>query len=97
VGRITAGGAEGTNPIILYEHTDHTGKGLVLSVGKGQCLDLPTDFNDITSSVNTYGNCFWLCEHSNCFGSCKKFGPGVGNHKYVGDLYNDHISSVKQC
>lgn len=90
-------GKTGKKRITLYENANHGGQSLELYVRKGKCVDLPLLFNDKATSVNTHGNCFYLCEHSSCYGSCQKLAPGFGDENFLGFSYNDRVSSVRQC
>ena len=82
--------------VILFEHKDFQGRRTVVR-GEGRCWNLDPSFNDITSAVNTRGNCVRLYEHKDCGGAYIELKPGTGSHNWVGDHWNDRISSVRSC
>lgn len=76
----------------LYQHADFEGN--IYDVGSNQeDPDLWRTFNDVASSLVVPGNCeLWVFEHKDFAGRRKPFGPG--HHRYVGDYWNDRISSA---
>uniref|UniRef100_A0A914Q0K8 Uncharacterized protein n=1 Tax=Panagrolaimus davidi TaxID=227884 RepID=A0A914Q0K8_9BILA len=86
----------------LYENIDQQGNRIALDIPQG-CSNSVRDyhFNDMASSINTYGQCLILCADANCQGRCVKFSAGNDNqcqHSNFGACqFNDQASSVKNC
>ncbi|XP_026679480.1 uncharacterized protein LOC103509026 [Diaphorina citri] len=82
--------------IWLFRDKDHKGGHIEMS-GEG-CQNLPGDFNDRTSSVNTHGGCVRLYEHGGCTGDVRDVFMGSGAHNDLGALgFNDKVTSVGNC
>jgi hypothetical protein len=81
--------------VVLFDDNDFKGRANIVK-GDGRCWNLD-QFNDRTSSVNTRGNCVRLYNDADCEGEWIEVEPGSGGHGYVGDDYNDKISSVRSC
>lgn len=83
----------------LYQHSNHGGRYWYSSVDQHiRCMNVPYDFNDEGSSVNTYGNCVVLWEHKDCQGTYMMVAPGIGFHyNFDQNDFNDMVSSVGIC
>uniref|UniRef100_A0A8D8RJI9 Beta/gamma crystallin 'Greek key' domain-containing protein n=1 Tax=Cacopsylla melanoneura TaxID=428564 RepID=A0A8D8RJI9_9HEMI len=80
----------------LYRDTRNRG-GHIEMEGNG-CQRIPRDFNDKTSSVNTFGGCVRLYEHRDCRGRVLELFPGSGTHSNLKKHnFNDKASSVGNC
>lgn len=80
----------------LYRDDNHRGGHMELS-GDG-CENLPGDFNDRTTSINTHGGCVRLYEHGGCTGRMLEVFPGSGAHNNLGfNDFNDVTTSVGNC
>ena len=58
--------------ITLYELEDHGGASIDIHTSDRKCVNVPREWNDRASSVNTNGKCFLLYEHENCKGTVMK-------------------------
>ncbi|KAL1453935.1 hypothetical protein WDU94_010236 [Cyamophila willieti] len=81
----------------LYRDSGHRGGHIEMS-GDG-CVNVPDDFNDQATSVNTHGGCVRLYQNGGCSGRSIEVYPGTGAHDNLGfhDDFNDRTSSVGPC
>lgn len=82
--------------VYLYRDENHTGGHVELS--GDFCENVPNDFNDAASSINTHGGCVRLYEDAGCVGRMVEMYPGTGGHEDLGfNEFNDKTSSVGNC
>ena len=67
--------------ITLFEHNDHQGESISLHVNGNNCINMPHEWNDRTSSINSHGQCFLIYEHANCDGQLMKIQDGAPSIK----------------
>lgn len=60
-----------------------------------QCLNVMP--NDAASSIDPKRNCVRIYKDANCMGKSKTIYYGNNGHKYLGDDFNDVVSSVGYC
>uniref|UniRef100_A0A8D9ALI7 Uncharacterized protein n=1 Tax=Cacopsylla melanoneura TaxID=428564 RepID=A0A8D9ALI7_9HEMI len=78
---------------------DWSHKGGHIQMAAGGCANVPDDFNDQASAINTFSGCVRLYENHGCTGRSIRVDPGTGSHDnlaYAGD-FNDKTSSVGPC
>ncbi|ODN05161.1 hypothetical protein Ocin01_01519 [Orchesella cincta] len=82
--------------VLLYEHESFRGKEYVQFVSKA-CANLPKEYTDWASSVDTHRSCASVCTTENCAGPCYNVysNQGVSKLRIIG--FNDKIKSVKSC
>jgi hypothetical protein len=66
---------------------------------KKDCTNLPSQYDNWASSMNTYGRCVYVCEDKDCEGLCERVhGPGSKGLDRMASLnLNDKVSSIKYC
>ncbi|CAL8069790.1 unnamed protein product [Orchesella dallaii] len=82
--------------VLLYEHESFRGKEYVQFVTKA-CSNLPTEYKDWASSVDTHRSCASVCTTENCAGPCYNVysNQGLSKLRLIG--FNDKIKSIKSC
>ncbi|CAL8135074.1 unnamed protein product [Orchesella dallaii] len=84
--------------ITIYDDVNAGGASYYLDLSYSYCTNIPSDWNDRISSINTYGNCAIGYEHSDCRGRGERFAPGTPHHGDLTNLdFNDQITSFKRC
>ncbi|CAL8110286.1 unnamed protein product [Orchesella dallaii] len=84
--------------ITVYDDVDGGGASYNVEISPGHCTNLPGDWNDRISSINTQGHCAIGYEHGDCGGRGERFAPGTPHHGHLTNLnFNDAITSFKQC
>ncbi len=64
---------------------------------KGECTNLPSQYDNWASSVSVYDTCVYLCEERDCGGgSCKRLHASNMDRLNLLRL-NDKVSSLKFC
>ncbi|ODM88245.1 Villin-1, partial [Orchesella cincta] len=89
--------------IILYE--DSVFQGATYNVTRFyklgmfvRCFDLPSNWHDRVSSINTNGNCVYAWTLPGCSGKHLHVAPGTPSHYSLSELrFDNQIQSVEQC
>jgi len=84
--------------ITFYEHSYYAGESITINQNGPGCANLPGNWNDRVSSVNTHNNCITVWEHGGCSGRSERIAPGTPHHNHLAGLgINDEISSFQLC
>uniref|UniRef100_A0AC34FJN3 Beta/gamma crystallin 'Greek key' domain-containing protein n=1 Tax=Panagrolaimus sp. ES5 TaxID=591445 RepID=A0AC34FJN3_9BILA len=88
----------------LWQNAGQSGQSLKIENNDFECHNIPGNFNDRVSSINTQGGCIALFQHGNCGGRRVIFRPNCGSGECCGDHsrmsncdFNDRASSYAFC
>ncbi|ODM91212.1 Protein PRY1 [Orchesella cincta] len=84
--------------ITFFEHSNYEGESIKFTRTNSDCANLPGNWNDRISSVDTHGNCIVVWEHGGCSGKSERIAPGTRSHNHLAAIgFNDQISSYQLC
>jgi len=84
--------------ITLYEHSNREGRWISYTVTNTACNNLPDDWDNRVSSINTHHNCYVVWEYPRCQGRSERIAPGTPHHNYLEGLgFDNQISSFQLC
>lgn len=82
--------------IYNYWNKKIIGKEYIQYISKA-CINLPQEYSDWASSVDTHRTCASVCTSENCAGPCHNVYSNQGISKLRRIGFNDKIKSVKTC
>ncbi|CAL8130270.1 unnamed protein product [Orchesella dallaii] len=85
--------------VTLHEHADFRGEFTTITLSGNECFNLPENWHDRASSIDTKNNCVIAWSYSGCYsGSSERIAPGTRSHSNLGGVdFNDKIRSLKLC
>ncbi|CAL8130316.1 unnamed protein product [Orchesella dallaii] len=90
-------GSAGEN-VTLYEHASSEGEFTTINLSGSECFNLPEDWYDRVSSIDTNNSCVIVWSRSDCSGYPERIAPEAEYSSNFQDLdFNDLIRSLKLC
>ncbi|CAL8130268.1 unnamed protein product [Orchesella dallaii] len=84
--------------VTLYEHASSEGEFTTINLSGSECFNLPEDWYDRASSIETNDSCVILWSRSDCSGNSERIAPETNSNSNFEDIYfNDIIRSLKLC